>query len=186
MNEKIERMMEFILEQQAQLGIKVENLLEAQAKAEPFRKRVEESYLLLVQMVENLDERDDSLHKEMREIAEAQAQVDREMAELAKAQARTDTEMAELARVQAKGESRLSHVEKSYLLLVEMVQNLDARDDLLDRKMAELAQARAQTELELDQRMAELARAQAESESKIAHLAETVDRYISERRNGKV
>ncbi|CAN5206807.1 hypothetical protein BH18ACI2_BH18ACI2_19440 [soil metagenome] len=86
MSEEMERTMQFILEQQAQLTVKldklaervdgiaekVDQMAEAQVKHESRTEQLEESFRLLVQLASNTDERLDML-------AEAQAHTDERM-----------------------------------------------------------------------------------------------------------
>lgn len=56
-NEEMRKSIEFIIEHQAQLTIKVEELIAIQAQSEPRLRRVEESFVVLVEMAKKADER---------------------------------------------------------------------------------------------------------------------------------
>jgi predicted nucleic acid-binding Zn-ribbon protein len=83
MNEEMQRTMQFILEQQAQLTVnldrlseKVDKLTEVQAQNESRTKQLEESFLVLVQLATNMDERMDTADERMHALTEAQRQTD--------------------------------------------------------------------------------------------------------------
>lgn len=135
-DENIDKRIEFIIEQQAQfsvdinsltskldrLSIKVDTLAEIQARAETRLNRVEESFVLVVQLAKIADERLDridmrldrtdvrldSFSEKMEMITEAQAKTDYQLAQQAEAQARTDKQLAELAEAQARTDGRLN------------------------------------------------------------------------------
>jgi chaperonin cofactor prefoldin len=60
-NEELEKRVEFIIEHQAQLTAKVEELAAIQSQSEIRLSRVEESFVLLVQMAKITDSRLDTL-----------------------------------------------------------------------------------------------------------------------------
>lgn len=86
-----------------------------------------------------------------------------------------------LADMQAQSEIRLSRVEESFVLLVQVARITDERLDTLSQKMEILTEAQART----DNRMAELAEAQIHTEERLNALINVVDRYIS-RGNGDI
>jgi vacuolar-type H+-ATPase subunit I/STV1 len=60
-NEELEKRVEFIIEHQAQLTAKVEELASIQSQSEIRLRRVEESFVLLVQLAKIMDSRLDTL-----------------------------------------------------------------------------------------------------------------------------
>jgi predicted aspartyl protease len=156
-NEEIQRTMEFILEQQAQYGTRME-------KDESRAARLEEAFVTLVEIARVADERLDALNKKTEFILNQQAH----------AAARLESD-----------ESRLARLEDSFRTLVELArirdERLDSTDrrlDIFDDRMASVAEAQART----DGKLAELAHAQLQTDHRLNKLIEHVDRYVS--RNG--
>ena len=85
-----------------------------------------------------------------------------------------------LAEIQAQAETRLSRVEESFVLLVQIARISDERLDDLTQKMGQLTEAQART----DNRLAELAEAQVHTEERLNALIDVVDRYINRGGNG--
>lgn len=119
-NERIEKRIEFIIDQQAQfttdmnllkesqaqftervdrLASQVEALAAIQAQAEVRLGRVEESFILLVQMARITDERLDNFGEKMAMLTEAQTRTDNKLADLAEAQTHTDERLNTLIDV---------------------------------------------------------------------------------------
>jgi hypothetical protein len=112
-NEEMQQKIEFIIEQQAQfttdiqllkeaqsrLTAKVDTLAEIQANSEIRLGRVEESFILLVQLAKLTDDRLDTLTQSMTILTEAQARTDTKLAELAEAETHTEERLNTLINV---------------------------------------------------------------------------------------
>lgn len=116
-DEEMRRTMEFILEQQAQFAAIIQKLEEGfqrreeeRARDQPRLKRLEESFLLLVQLAETTDARLDmlesraeSLETNTAAITATQARVDESFAALAAAQAHADERLSALIDIVREG-----------------------------------------------------------------------------------
>ena len=112
-NEEMQQRIEFIIEQQAQfttdiqllkeaqtrLTAKVDTLAEIQANSETRLGRVEESFVLLVQLAKLTDDRLDTLTQSMAILTQAQARTDTKLAELAEAETHTEERLNTLINV---------------------------------------------------------------------------------------
>jgi chromosome segregation ATPase len=120
-NENIDRQMEFITEQQAQLSVKlslltdkvdamagkvdklaemVDVLSRIQVRDEARLSRVEESFIVLVQLARITDERLDELEGRADKLEQRADKLSENMAMLVEAQARTSNNVADLAESQ--------------------------------------------------------------------------------------
>jgi hypothetical protein len=79
--EEMERTMQFILEQQAQFTANFQRMEEAREKDSARTTHLEESFRLLVQLVESHDDRLVSLAEAQISLAEAQARTDEQLKE---------------------------------------------------------------------------------------------------------
>lgn len=108
MNEaEIRKTMEFILEQQAQFAANIQHLQEERAKDNPRLNRLEESFLLLVQLAQTTDNRLDRIESstaalELR-IESSTAALESNMAALAAAQTHTDERLSALIDIVREG-----------------------------------------------------------------------------------
>lgn len=98
-NDDIQAKMEFILEQQAQLASKVDALVEIQAHSETRLSRVEESFVLLVQMTKITDERLDTLTDKVNVLTDKVNALTDNVEALAEAQRHTDERLNTLINV---------------------------------------------------------------------------------------
>jgi len=88
-NEEIRKTMEFILEQQAQFAANIQRLQEERVRDNPRLTRLEESFLLLVQLAQTTDNRLDRIESNT-------AALGANMATLAEAQAHSDQRLSAL------------------------------------------------------------------------------------------
>lgn len=88
-NEEIRKTMEFILEQQAQFAANIQRLQEERARDNPRLTRLEESFLLLVQLAQATDSRLDRIESNT-------ASLEANMAALAAAQTHSDERLSAL------------------------------------------------------------------------------------------
>ena len=100
-NEEVQRTMEFILEQQAQLNATVQRLEEERLKDAPRIVRLEESFQILVQLAQTTDARLDSLESKTATLEQNDSRLEANMSALAEAQ-------RHLAETQAHANQRLS------------------------------------------------------------------------------
>ncbi len=110
-NEEMHQTMEFILEHQAQLTASVERMgedfrrrEEEWARDQPRLARVEESFVVLVQLAENLDSRLDE----------------------------SDSRLNRVDAINTDHEARIARVEESFVLLTQLAQKSDARLNSLE------------------------------------------------------
>ena len=82
-NGEMQKTIEFLIEQQAGLTLKIDKLVDSQAmferqmeKTEPRLSRLEDAFVMLVQVVRNTDERVDTLGERMEALAQAQMHTD--------------------------------------------------------------------------------------------------------------
>ncbi|MGH9933045.1 MAG: hypothetical protein ACREA9_28005 [Pyrinomonadaceae bacterium] len=94
--EEIRKTMEFILEQQAQFAANIQRLQEERAKDNPRLTRLEESFLLLVQLAQTTDNRLDRIDSNM-------AALESNMAAMAAAQVHTDERLSALIDIVREG-----------------------------------------------------------------------------------
>ncbi|MGH9874906.1 MAG: hypothetical protein ACRD9S_20825 [Pyrinomonadaceae bacterium] len=87
--EEIRKTMEFILEQQAQFAANIQHLQEQRAQDNPRLARLEESFIVLVQLAQTTDNRLDRIESNM-------AALESNMAAMAAAQTRTDERLSAL------------------------------------------------------------------------------------------
>ena len=87
--EDIRKTMEFILEQQAQFAVNIQRLQEERARDNPRLARLEESFLLLVQLAQTTDSRLDRIEANT-------AALESNMAALAAAQTHADERLSAL------------------------------------------------------------------------------------------
>ena len=135
-NEETERTMQFILQQQAQSTVKVDQIAEkvdkladAQLKHEARTGRLEESYLILVQLAQSTDERLDEAARTMSEFSDKMDEVSYNLSEVS-------GKMNALTDAQLKHEARTGRLEESFLILVQLAQSTDERLDNVDRKIS--------------------------------------------------
>ena len=79
-----------------------------------------------------------------------------------------------LVEIQANSETRLSRVEESFVLLVQMARITDERLDVLTDRVSDLTE-----------KMSALAEAEKNSDERLNTLIGVVERHISEEHNGK-
>ena len=94
--EDIRKTMEFILEQQAQFAVNIQRLQEERARDNPRLTRVEESFLLLVQLAQTTDGRLDRIES-------TTAALESNMAALAAAQTHADERLSALIDIVREG-----------------------------------------------------------------------------------
>jgi chromosome segregation ATPase len=180
-NEEMQNTIHFILNQQAQitinmdkfgerldsLGEKVDKIAEAQVAYERRTSRLEESFQVLVQVAANMDGRMDTLS------------------------INTDKRIDAFER-------RTGRLEESFQMLVQLAANMDGRMDTssanTDRRMDALTAAQERTDQQLartnqqlaetDKQLARTDRQLAQTDSKLNALIDTVERYVSQGRNG--
>lgn len=92
-DEEIRKTMEFILEQQAQFAANIQRLQEDRVRDNPRLTRLEESFLLLVQLAQATDSRMDALELN---IASKTNTLESNMAALAAAQTHSDERLSAL------------------------------------------------------------------------------------------
>lgn len=116
-NEEMHRTMEFILEQQAQFAASMQRMEEGFRRSEeerirdqPRLARVEESFVVLVQLAENLDSRLDE----------------------------SDSRLDEVDAINTDHESRIARVEESFVLLTKLALKSDSRLDSLEATTSDL------------------------------------------------
>ncbi|MBV9209300.1 MAG: hypothetical protein JOZ52_01655 [Acidobacteria bacterium] len=105
--EEMQRKMEFIIDQQAQFAVDIQQLQESQSK-------LAKALITVVGMVGGLSEAQDRL-------SEAQDRTDAQIKELTAAQERTETRMNELAKSQAATDERLN-------IFINVVERLISRN----------------------------------------------------------
>ncbi|HEV7857455.1 MAG TPA: hypothetical protein VGO91_02295 [Pyrinomonadaceae bacterium] len=115
---------QFILEQQAQLTIKVDKLAESQLSYQSRSGQLEETLGMLVQVIRNMDERADKTEKRL-------DTTDERLALLREAQSSTDEYLALLAKEQLNYQSRTNRLEESFSILVQLTRDMDERMDSL-------------------------------------------------------
>lgn len=98
-NEDFQSRMDFILQQQAELTSKVDALVEIQARSETRLGRVEESFVLLVQMAKITDDRLDTLADQVRVLTDKVNTLTDNVEALAEAQRHTDERLNALIGV---------------------------------------------------------------------------------------
>lgn len=81
-NEEMQNTVQFILEQQAQLTVKVDKLAEAQLKSEGRVSSLEQSFLMLVEFSRGVDERQDTLTAQLAETNAQLAETDKRLSSL--------------------------------------------------------------------------------------------------------
>ena len=105
--EEIRKTMEFILEQQAQFAANIQRLQEERAKDNPRLTRLEESFLLLVQLAQTTDSRLDRIESNTAalesRIESTTAALESNMAALAAAQTHTDERLSALIDIVREG-----------------------------------------------------------------------------------
>jgi chromosome segregation ATPase len=193
-NEEIERTMRFILEHQAQSTVKVDRLAEkvdalaentnrlanAQLKYEARTGRLEESFLILVQLARSTDERLDNADRTMSEFSDKMGKVSYNLSEVS-------GKMNALTDAQLKYEARAGRLEESFVMLVQLAQSTDEPLDNVDRKMSEVSDNLSEVSDNLSEvsgKMHVLTDAQIRTDENIRNLSAVVDRYFSEGRNG--
>ena len=109
-DEEMRGTMEFILEQQAQFAASIQKLEEGfqrreeeRARDQPRLKRLEESFLLLVQLAETTDARLDSLETRTTALETNRGILESTMAELAAAQKHADERLSALIDIVREG-----------------------------------------------------------------------------------
>jgi FtsZ-binding cell division protein ZapB len=85
-----------------------------------------------------------------------------------------------MAEIQAHSETRLSRLEESFALLVQMAKLTDERQDATDQRITQLTE-KVNT---LVEKMEQLAETQKSSDERLNTLIGIFERYISEGRNG--
>jgi predicted nuclease with TOPRIM domain len=86
-----------------------------------------------------------------------------------------------LVEIQANSETRLSRVEESFVLLVQMARITDERLDVLTDRVSDLTDRVS----DLTEKMGALAEAEKNSDERLNTLIGVVERHISEEHNGK-
>jgi chromosome segregation ATPase len=100
-DEEMRRTMEFILQQQAQFAASIQRLEEERARDQPRLKRLEDSFLILVQLAETVDARLDTLERDSTALESRTAALENGAIAL-------ESKMAALAEAQAHADQRLS------------------------------------------------------------------------------
>ena len=108
----------------------------------------------------------EEMQKLMQFILEQQAQFAVNIQKLEEAQARSEA-------AQAKSEERIGRLEGAIVGVVNLLGNLTKAQERTDAKVSELAE-----------KVTELTEAQKQTDERLNALINTVERYISERRNG--
>jgi hypothetical protein len=119
-NEEMRETIEFIIKQQAQLTTRVDTLVELQASAETRSRRLEESFVVLVELSKVTDERLDDTDRRLNTLTVRLDTLTERMVALAEAQTRTDLRMEELIGAQAHTDGRLN-------ALIDIVERYIAR-----------------------------------------------------------
>jgi chromosome segregation ATPase len=199
-NEEMQNTIQFILDQQAQLTINLDKLGEkvdklgdnvnkiadAQAAYERRTSRLEESFQVLVQVAANMDGRLDTLS----------INTDKRFDALERRTGRLEESFQMLVQLAKNYERRTSRLEESFQVLVQLAANMDGRLDTLsadtDRRMEALSantdrriEALTAAQELTNQQLAETDKQLAQTDSKLNALIDTVDRYISNGRNGR-
>lgn len=107
-NEEFQRMMEFIVAQQAQFAANIQQLQEERIRDNPRLARLEESFQLLVRLAENTDTRLDRPESNTSAPEANTSALDANMAALAAAQTHTDERLSaliDIVREDRNGES---------------------------------------------------------------------------------
>lgn len=121
-DEDLRRAIDFLAEQQSLYAAKLE-------RDQPRLARLEEAFLILVQLAQLTDERMDDFSetmstlsrtiddqvKRMIELAEAQAHANKKIAELAESQAHADRKIAELAEAQTWATRKLAELAEAQM-----------------------------------------------------------------------
>jgi uncharacterized protein (DUF2336 family) len=95
-NEEMQKMMEFILEQQAQFAVNIQRLQEERLRDHPRLARLEDSFQLLVQLAQSTDTRFDTLESNI-------VTLESNMAALAAAQAHSEERLSALIDIVREG-----------------------------------------------------------------------------------
>jgi chromosome segregation ATPase len=149
------------------LGGKVDTLVDVQADQHTRLVRVEDSFVLLVQMAKLTEERLDAFENRFSEVVEWLGGKDT------------------LVEAQADQQPRLVRVEDSFVLLVQMAKLTDERLDAFENRFSEFDSrfsdigARLIT---LSDHIATLAKVQSQSDERLNTFIDTVERYV--RHNG--
>lgn len=146
-NEEMQRAMEFIVEQQAQFAANIQRLEEQRIRDTPRLARVEESFLLLVQLSQNADSRLDSLDSQLTKhdaqlewleehFANHDAQFEWHKEHIAKHDAQLEWHKEHIAKLEEQriqDTQRVARLEDTYQILVQLAQNAEARLRRLER-----------------------------------------------------
>jgi methyl-accepting chemotaxis protein len=179
-NEETERTMQFILEQQAQITIKVDRIAErvdriaekvdriaekvdrladAQLKYEARTGRLEESFLILVQLAQSTDERLDEVGRKMSDVSDKMGDVSDKMNEVSVKMGEVSDKMGEVGVKMGEVGVKMGEVSV---------------------KMGEVSVKMS----EFSVKMNVLTDAQIRTDENIKNLTAVVDRYFSEGRSG--
>ena len=114
-NEETQKAVEFLIEQQAQFVARM-------GKDEARLARLEESFVMLVELARVADQRMDRIDQRL-------DRFDERMAALLEAQARTDAKLAELADAQSKLTEAQAHTDERLNALIDVVDRIIRKDN---------------------------------------------------------
>lgn len=164
-NEEMERAMQFILEQQAQTAA-------SQQRHEEFLQRHEEALQKHEETIRRIEAMQEVASQQITHLSSA-------LLELAGAQ----------ARAEARAEASAAETNDKINTLIASQMKADERIAASERRLTEVTAASERRLAELaagtGERFAALAQSQADSNRRLDRLADTVDRYINERREGR-
>ena len=95
-NDELRRKMEFIVEQQAQFAASIQRMEEERVRDRPRLARVEESFVVLVQLAQNSDSRIDAIETRVNLVETTMVKLQANMAILAESQAHSDARLSAL------------------------------------------------------------------------------------------
>ncbi|MGB7923336.1 MAG: hypothetical protein WCF57_08830 [Pyrinomonadaceae bacterium] len=164
-NEEMERMVQFILEQQAQSTVKVDRITEkidklaaAQLRYDARTARLEESFLILVQLAQSTDERLDEVDRKMSDVSDKMSDVSDKMSDVGDKMSDVGDKMSSVSNKMNEVGNKMSEVGNKM-------------NDVSD-KMSEVSD-----------KLNVLTDAQIRTDENIKNLTAVVDRYFSGGRN---
>lgn len=156
-NEEMQRAMEFIIQQQAQYGARIE-------RDESRLARLEEYFQVLVELARGADERYDTMGESMATLSHTMNELVRRTITSGE---RLDQDTARFER----DEARLAGVEESITMLAELARRADERQDTMGETMATLSHT--MNELALSLRM--VLEVQSQTDARVTELARRTD-----------